>query len=207
MTSAAFQAVQHWTSSQIHDTVAAIARQPEFAGSARQSLMGRLVRCVMAWIRDLLARYHGSASARYVVIAAIVLIVLVIAARVISSRELDVEVRRRREARRRTPVREDLWIAARRAADAGDYAGACHLLYAAVLDRMAKVDGLRLHPSKTSGDYWRELRRRGSPVGDDFRLFAGRFDRAVYGAAAPRSEDVDELLALADRMVRERRAA
>ena len=107
----------------------------------------------------------------------------------------------------RTPVREDLWIAARRAADAGDYAGACHLLYAAVLDRMAKVDGLRLHPSKTSGDYWRELRRRGSPAGDDFRLFARRFDRAVYGTGVPRSEDVEELLTLADRMVSEHRAA
>jgi hypothetical protein len=72
---------------------------------------------------------------------------------------------------------------------------------------MAKVDGLRLHPSKTSGDYWRELRRRGSPVGDDFRLFARRFDRAVYGTDVPRSEDLEELLTLADRMVSERHAA
>lgn len=206
MTSIAVQAVQHWTSSQVHDTVAAIARQPEFAGSARESLMGRFLRYVMAWIRDLLARYHGSASARYVVIAAIGLIVLVIVARVVSSRELDAQARRLRDARRGT-AREDLWIAARRAADEGDYAGACHLLYAAVLERLANLHAVRLHPSKTSGDYWRELRRHGFPAVDDFRLFARRFERAVYGSSTPASDDIDKLLMLADRVLSARRVA
>jgi hypothetical protein len=207
MISAALEAVQHWTSSQVHDTVAAIARQPEFAGSARQSLIGRFFRFVMARLREVLERYEGSTSARYVVIAALALVILVVLARAITSRDLDAGVRRRREARQRTSVREDLWMAARRAAAAGDHVGACHLLYAAVLERLANLNGLTLHPSKTSGDYWRELRRRGSPGTEDFRVFARRFERAVYGSSAPGSDDVDELLALADRLLAARRAA
>ncbi len=207
MSTTAVQAVSQWTSSQIHDTVAAIARQPEFAGSARQSLIGRFTRFVIARIRDLFERYQGSANARYVVIAAIVVIVLVIIARIVSSRELDAEIRRRGRSRARGSAHEDLWMAAQRAAAAGDRAEACHLLYAAVLERVANLEGLRLHPSKTSGDYWHELRRRGSPAADDFRRFARRFDRAMYASAPPGAEDVAELFGLADRAVAARRAA
>jgi len=207
MTAAALQAVHQWTSSQIHDTVAAIARQPEFAGSARQSLIGRLGRFVLATIRDLLERYHGSASARYAVIAAILIIVLVIVARIFTARELDVKGGRFVRSGDNVSSHEDLFIAAQRAAAAGDYAGACHLLYAGVLQRLTRLDGLKLHPSKTSGDYWRDLRRRGSAAGDDFRQFARRFDRAMYGSTVPEAGDVADLLALAERLLSVRRAA
>jgi len=207
MTAAALQAVQQWTSSQIHETVATIARQPEFAGSARQSLIGRFWRFVMARLRELLERYHGSTSARYVVIASLVIIVLVIVARLISTRELDARGRRLGRPHGRVSSHEDLWMAAQRAAAAGDRVEACHLLYAAVLQRMANLDGLRLHPSKTSGDYWRELRRRGSAAGDDFRAFTRRLDRAMYGSTTPDAGDVTELLALAERVLNARRAA
>jgi len=60
-----------WSPAQIHDTVAAIVREPEFARSGRESLLGRFVRYVLAKIRDLLSHYRGSPSARYIVVAAL----------------------------------------------------------------------------------------------------------------------------------------
>jgi preprotein translocase subunit Sec61beta len=207
MTSAARQALQHWTSSQIHDTVAAIARLPVFARSARESLVGRFIRYVIAQVREFFDRYHGSTSARYIVIAAIALILLVVIARIVTARGLDAEIRRRARTYRRGSIHEDFWMAAQRAAATGDHVAACHLLYAAVLDRTAIQEGLALHPSKTSGDYWRELRRRGSPAQAEFRLFARRFDRAMYGSTTPSAEDFNELSGLADRVLSARRAA
>ena len=43
-----------------------------------------------------------------------------------------------------------------------------------MLDDLRRGGDLELHPSKTSGDYMRELRRRGSPVVHDFRVFGER---------------------------------
>jgi hypothetical protein len=72
---------------------------------------------------------------------------------------------------------------------------------------MARSGGVSLHASKTGGDYWRELRRRGSPVADEFRAFARRFDRVVFGAGSATAEDFDELADLAERVSGTRRAA
>lgn len=201
------QAVERWSSRQIHDTVAAIVRQPAFSGSARESLVGRFLRYVLERIRDVLQQYRGSPNARYVVIAGVVVLVLIIVARIVIVRDLDAQTRRRGGIARGSPAGADLWRAAQALAAAGDYTGASHALYAGLLERIARHGGVTLHPSKTGGDYWRELRRRGSPMAVDFRAFSRRFDAVMFGAGSASADDFNELAGLAERMLDTRRAA
>ena len=50
-----------------------------------------------------------------------------------------------------------------------------------VTERLAATAQLRLHPSKTSGDYARELRTRGSPAHAEFGRFGRRYDHVLFG--------------------------
>lgn len=207
MVQAATQAVEPWSARQIHDTVAAIVRQPAFAGRARESLLGRFLRYVIVHIRDWLRQYHGSESARYVVIAALIVLIVIIIARILTIRDADAQARRRGFATRGSAADADLWSEAQQLAAAGDYTGASHALYAALLARIARSAGVTLHASKTGGDYWRDLYRRGSPIAADFRAFSRRFDRVMFGTGSATAEDFADLASLAERMTGTRRAA
>jgi len=201
------QVVERWSSSQIHDTVAAIVRQPEFAGGGRESLLGRFLRYVLENIREFLSQFRGSANARYVVIAALVALILIVIARIAVARDVDAQMRRRGVAGRGSAAGADPWSAARGLALAGDFTAASHALYAGLLERMARHGEVAIHSSKTGGDYWRELRRRGSPLAGDFRAFAQRFDRAMFGVGSATAADFDELVGLAERVSSARRVA
>jgi hypothetical protein len=97
----------------------------------------------------------------------------------------------------------DPWLEAERLAAAGDFMGASHALYQAVIRRLAGTERIRLHASKTSGDYVRDLRRRGSMLTASFQQFGRRFDRVVFGKGVCTSEDYHALradaLAIPDR--------
>jgi hypothetical protein len=201
------QAAVPWSPIQIHDTVAAIVRQPAFAGSGRESLLGRFLRYVIAAIRDVLNQYHGSPTARYVVMAGLVVLILIVVARIVILRDVDAQGRRGGVTARGSSGDADLWSAARDLAASGDFTAASHALYAALLARIARTGDVSLHASKTGGDYWRELRRRGSPIAGEFRAFARRFDRVMFGAGSATAADFDELANLAERVSRTRRAA
>jgi hypothetical protein len=207
MAAATPQVVDRWTSSQIHDTVAAIVREPVFAGSGRESLLGRFLRFVIENIRDFLNQYRGSPGARYVVIAGVVVLLSIIIARIVIVRDIDAQVRRRGGRARGASADGDPWRVAHDLAAAGDYTAASHALYAGLLERMARGGGVTLHPSKTGGDYWRELGRRGSPIAGEFRAFSRRFDRVMFGTGAATADDFNELSGLAERVWGTRRAA
>jgi uncharacterized protein DUF4129 len=199
------QIAQRWSPAQIHDTVAAIVRGPAFAQS-RESLLGRFARYVLAQIRDLLLQYRGSPTARYAVIAAVAALVLVIIARIVVARDADAQIRRR-GASVRGSAAADPWGIARDHAAAGDFTAASHALYAGLLARIARQGDVSLHSSKTGGDYWRELARRGSPMAGDFRVFVRRFDRVMFGTGSATAAEFNELTALAERVLEVRRAA
>ena len=80
--------------------------------------------------------------------------------------------------------------------DAGRFEQAAHALYRGVLVGLAHDQRVRLDPSKTSGDYARELHRRESPAVAPFRAFVGRFDGAVYGHGGCDAASVTDLRAL-----------
>jgi len=75
----------------------------------------------------------------------------------------------------------DPWRAAQRLAAEGAFTDAAHALYQALLQGIARTGALRLHPSKTAGDYVRELRTASSTFFDRFRAFARSYDTVVYG--------------------------
>ena len=86
-------------------------------------------------------------------------------------------------------------------AAAGNYSEASHALYIAVLEAVTASGGVRYHRSKTAGDYARELRRNGSPIAVDFRLFGRGFDRLAFGHVEMAREEYDQLATLAERIV------
>jgi hypothetical protein len=116
--------------------------------------------------------------AKWIVLGVAVVALIAIATRFALGSEA--EERRRRGRSRMVFGGGDPMVEADRLAAAGDYTEAAHLLYRAVTERLSAADQIKLHPSKTSGDYARELRLRGSAVHGEFREFGRRYDRAMF---------------------------
>jgi len=194
--------------SAVHDTVAAIARGIEYRRSLRQSVLERL----WLWFGELLSRLFGAIrhmpSARTVGLVLLGLIVgLIVARLVIAALARDETGRRAQRLRRRAAALEDPFDAAARLSGEGRYEEAAHALYRAVLLAIARTDRVRLDPSKTSGDYARELRARSSASLQPFRAFSRRFDVAVFGHGRCDAALIDDLRRLAAPFVQQARAA
>jgi Domain of unknown function (DUF4129) len=97
--------------------------------------------------------------------------------------------------------RGDAWSAAQQLAARGDYTAAAHALYAALLDAGARQNQLKLHPSKTAGDYVREVRRRASPIFPSLRDFARAYEIVIYGLGECDRERYERLLSIAHPIV------
>ena len=201
------EAPRVWSPAAIHDTVAAIARGLEYRRSLRQSFADRLLLWVAEGIRAIarfLRESHAARPIGYVILAAIV--ALVVARLVIAARARDETLGPRRR-QSRVSSHEDPFVVADRLAGEGRYEEAAHALYHGVLAVLARTERLRLDPSKTSGDYARDLRRRGSPTQQAFRAFARRFDVAVFGHGRCDAELIADLRALAAPLTTHARAA
>ncbi|MGH7646853.1 MAG: DUF4129 domain-containing protein [Gemmatimonadaceae bacterium] len=97
---------------------------------------------------------------------------------------------------------EDPWSAAESLASSGDYTSAAHALYAAMLESAARQREIRLHPSKTVGDYVRELRARSSSLFGRFREFGRSYEVVIYGIGVCDADRYRHLHALATPVVR-----
>jgi hypothetical protein len=195
-----------WPSGAVHDTVEAVVRGAAFRRSLRQSLGDRLLMWIGEWLASLMQHVRGTGFARLAAIAVAAVLVLLVVARLILS------ARARGEhgpvsQRGRTTVSEDPWLASERLAAAGHYEEAAHALYHGVLASLAHVERLRLDPSKTSGDYARELRARRSGAYTPFRDFSRRFDAAVFGRDVCDAVLLDDLRRLASPLAPRARAA
>jgi hypothetical protein len=199
------QGVEPWSAGAIHDTVGALLRDPAYQRSFWSSLGGRalmeLARLVM-WLMDAV---RGIPGGRATVLTILALVLLLIIGRFFLSAEWSDDVLFRRKGSGLRAFRVDPWSESERLAAAGDFMGAAHALYQAVLRRLAASERVRLHASKTSGDYARELRRRGSPLAASFQRFGRRFDRIVFGAGVCTADDFAALraddVAIPDRQV------
>ena len=196
-----------WTVRQIHDTVAAIARQSAYAIPVRQSLFGRALRWLINRIADILQGLGGSRDARLVVIATVTVIVLTVVARMVVVRRANFRRRTGASLRAIGSARRDYWAAADELAAANDFVGGCHAVYLAVLDALARSGALAAHASKTPGDYARELRLRRSAAAAAFRAFARQFETAVYGPTQPVAATYQALRQSAERVISPRAAA
>ncbi|HZS60936.1 MAG TPA: DUF4129 domain-containing protein [Gemmatimonadaceae bacterium] len=94
----------------------------------------------------------------------------------------------------------DPWVLARQLAAQGRYTEAAHALYLALLARVAARVPLRLHDSKTAGDYARELRHTAPNLFGPFREFARSYEIVIYALGECDRSRFDSLIALAGRI-------
>ena len=186
-----------WPSAAVHDTVAAVADQLLYRRNLRQSIAER----VMEWLGDAIAwlfrTVGGTQVARPIGLAFVALVVLVLLVRlVVATRARDDRAVSAARRIRGEPGDDPFRVADRLAAE-GRFEEAAHVLYRGVLRAVARNERLRLDPSKTSGDYARELRGRGSSAHRPFRAFARRFDVAVYGHGPIDATLIDDQRSLA----------
>ena len=172
----------------------------------RASLLDRALDWIGDWLRRLYAAVPEVPHAKWIILGIAILLVLAIAARFALGAEA--EERRRRARSGRAFGGGDPLVEAERLAAAGDYTEAAHLLYRGVTERLAVGEQIKLHPSKTSGDYARELRTRGSAVHNEFWQFGRRYDRVLFDIGTCDAATYAVLRDQANRIVRpEARAA
>jgi hypothetical protein len=196
-----------WPARAVHDTVQAVLAQPAFRRTLSNTILDRL----LLWLGEALSRLvhalQGLPGGRTIAIAVAFVLVLLVVARVLVAAQARDGETISFGSRRGTGRGEDPWRAAERLAAGGDFEGAVHALYRGVLASLHQGEKLRLDPSKTSGDYARELRARGSAALHPFRAFARRFDVAVYGHGVCDAALYDDLRRLADPLRQRARAA
>jgi len=196
-----------WPPSAVHDTIAAIARGFEYRRSLRQSFLDRAFLWLAQGLERLISFIRHLPSSRAIGLTILGLVVAAIVARLIIAALARDEAGRRTTRHRRPGESDDPFVAAERFASEGRFEDAAHALYHGVLLALARTDRIRLDPSKTSGDYARELRTRGSTSYRPFRDFSRRFDVAVFGHGGCDAALIDDLRRLATPFAPRARAA
>jgi hypothetical protein len=196
-----------WPPGVVHDTVAAVARELVYRRNLRESIGQRLMMWLAEWIGQLIRFVRHSTVARPIGFAFIALIVVLVVARLLLAARARDEGAGTGARRARKGAGEDPFALADALEREGRFEDAAHALYRGVLLALARSDRLRLDPSKTSGDYARELRAKSSSGYQPFRVFARRFDVAVYGHGRCDAELIADLRDLAAPFAPRARAA
>lgn len=162
----------------VRDTIARIVQERGYQRSLTSTLFSRL----WSWFWDLVGRLFREATAsRGTYIIALSLLALLVAAAV--ARAVITARARRLAAGRDSPpaTAGEILAQARALAVQGAFAEAAHRLHAAVVTQLADGRHVRLHPSKTVGDYWRELRAGGDPLAAAYLAYSRTYEIVVYG--------------------------
>ncbi|MBX6331799.1 MAG: DUF4129 domain-containing protein [Gemmatimonadaceae bacterium] len=196
--------VQQIPDSTIRSTVDAVFRDPAFR---RISLWGKFVDwlgnvLLQLWvlIRPVFGTLRESPTLYWTVIALVALILAAVIARAVYVWYARTQAGAPGLAWERSPLRRlgrDPWQAAQELAAQGNFTDAAHALYAALLEAAARQQQVRLHPSKTVGDYVRELRGRSSALFARFREFARSYETVIYGIGHCDASRYERLYALA----------
>ncbi|HEU4631380.1 MAG TPA: DUF4129 domain-containing protein [Gemmatimonadaceae bacterium] len=185
----------------VRDTLAAVFRDHAYARGTRATIWHHIVSWLDAVLSRLFAAIGDSAGARWTARVLLVTVALLVAGRLLYLAWAGWQERGapHRLGAGRLAVRGagDPWQRAQREAAAGRYTEAAHLLYQALLTMLAGRERLRLHESKTVGDYARELRARSSTAFEGFRDFARVYETVVYGLQYCDRERYERLRALA----------
>jgi hypothetical protein len=196
-----------WPAPAVHDTVAAIARQAEYDRSVGHTVWQDFWNAVGRALNAIFEFFRGSAAGRNITL---LLVALIVAAVIIHFILAALAARNNPAATSALPGRErnaDPWRDAERLAAAGQFTDAAHALLAALLSGFAQRGEIRLHSSKTAGDYARELARRGSPARAAFQQFRRRYDGVIFGTGACDAAGYAALLRDAEPILSRNRAA
>jgi hypothetical protein len=162
--------------------------------------VGEAVAKIISFIRHL-------PSSRTIGLTILGIIVALIVVRLVVAALARDETGARRARRGGARAADDPFEAAERYAAEGRYEDAAHAIYHGVLLALARSERVRLDPSKTSGDYARDLRARGSASYQPFRTFSRRFDVAVFGHGGCDAQLIDDLRRLSAPFTGRARAA
>lgn len=166
------------TPAAVRDSISRIVLERGYYRNVTSTLFSRAWEWFTRTLRDLFLQAAGSRGTYLISLTVIgVVIIAVIVRSVIVAR-----ARRQAAARRVVDATADEQLAQARGLSAqGAYVEAAHLLYAAVVTRLTEVRKVRRHPSKTVGDYFRDLRAASDPVAAPYRAFAQIYDIVAYG--------------------------
>jgi len=185
----------------VRRTIAAVFRQRVYDRSLRQSLWDRFWYTVFELLGRLLNGVATSGATRPIVTALLIAIAVLVIVRIAMALTAGQLFARRDRMPGGPGRRVDPWNDAQRLAAESRYTDAAHALYAALLEGVAQREDLRLHPSKTVGDYLRELKRRSSTLMPTFRDFARLYEAVVYGLGFCDRDRYERLYALASGML------
>lgn len=180
----------------VRDTIAAVFTHPGYDQSLRQSIGDRILEWIFRMVATILDALRGSADIRWLVIGGAALIVAIVLARAAFVAAASARGRPVRTGARRGGT-VNPWGTAAAAAAGERYTEAVHLLYAAVLDSLASHHRVVLHPSRTAGEYQREVRIRAPGALPGFTAFIRAYERAIWAARECSRADYDRLLQLA----------
>ena len=162
----------------IRDTISRIVLERGYRRTVTSTLFSRIWDWVTRVIRDLFEQAAGSRVTYLITLTVLAcLLAAFIARSVIVAR-----ARRRSRLQATSAVTADAQLAqARGLAAQGAYVEAAHLLHAAIITRLAELRRVRPHPSKTVGDYWRELRAASDGSASPYLSFSRTYEIVVYG--------------------------
>ena len=205
------QAARHLPEATIRDAVDSVFRAAEYNRfslfSKLLAWLGHLWTALREILSPLFARVTSSPPVYWGLIAILALLVIAAIARTVLLWRARRGLVAAGMAWELTPFRRgrgDPWSQAQALAARGEFTDAAHLLYAALLESAARQQQLRLHPSKTIGDYVRELRTRSSALFGRFREFARSYETVIYGIGTCDRERFERLQSLARPIVESR---
>ena len=166
------------TPAAIGDTIARIVLERGYYRNVTSTLLSRTWEWLSRTLRDLFLQATGSRGTYLVSLSLIALMIIIAIAR-----SVIVALARRQSAARRVSEAsaDDLLAQARGLAAQAAFVQAAHLLYAAVVTKLVESKQVRRHPSKTVGDYFRDLRAAGLPAASAYRAFAQTYEIVAYG--------------------------
>lgn len=190
----AWQVPTAWPAAQVQDTLDRLVARPAYQRDFVVTLGERLLAALLDLLDRLLrlaVDVLGRREVVYGVLGVLLAILLLRLALELRAEFADAPTARARRGARHTG---DPWADAERLALAGRFTDAAHALLAALLGGLGLRGEVRLHPSKTAGDYARELRRRRAPSAPAFQRFRQQYDVAVYGGADVSADQYARLL-------------
>ncbi len=192
--------VQSVSADSIRTAITTVFARREYDRSILPTFLGRILNWVVNGLGDLVRSLrHAGPVQKGALLVLLVVLIAIIARLAIVSNAAGVAFRRAGGFGAGGP--QDAWGEAERLARAGQYTDAAHALYRGLLDDMARRDQVKLHYSKTVGDYGRDLRRRSSGLAPRYRDFARTYETVVYGLGTCDRERYERLYALATGIV------
>lgn len=180
----------------VREAIAAVFADDAYRRSLRDSLWSRLQHWLGEIIGRILAGVSESPPLKWALVGAAVLLLAAFAARLVYVASVRADGRPRARRRAADPSLDPLLLARAAAAD-GRFLEAAQLLYLAILDELRRTERLRLDPSKTLGEYRRELAARSSGAYHGFGKFTATYEATIWGRRSCDESSYEQLAELA----------